>query len=86
MTAVEKAYKLLRIGPFKRVNTWRFHINGKLREIRIWTEALTADWEGTYWKNKKKVLDDLRIKTAELNMLYDALDEITGKKNERVML
>ena len=61
-------------------------INYQLYRVRLYTEGLTADWDGTFWKNKKEVLRSLRVLTGELNRMYDELDAFTGKKNERIMI
>lgn len=65
---------------------FNYTIRQKSRSIQIWTEGATANWEGTYWKDKKQVLNDLREKEGELNLIYDAFDEFTGTKNARTML
>lgn len=61
----------------------RRRIKYGLYRVRLFTEGLTADWEGTFWKNKKAVRNEMLIAQGELNRLYDELDKITGKKNER---
>lgn len=52
----------------------------------MYAEGLTADWNGTFWKNKKEVKEALRIAQGELNRLYDELDAFTGIKNKREMI
>lgn len=84
--AEQTAKRLMNIGPYKRLNTWRFKINQQLRSIRTWKQGLQSDWEGTYWKDKIQVQKDLHQMEGELNILYDVLDELTDKKNERTML
>lgn len=64
----------------------KFRINRQLYRIRMYAEGLTADWNGTFWKNKKQVREALRISKGELNRLYDELDKFTGIKNERKMI
>ncbi len=62
-------------------------IRWQLSHVRKYADGLTnTAWEGTFWKNKKAVREALRMAQADLNILYDELDEITGKKNKREMI
>lgn len=64
----------------------KIKIRHQLYRVRMYTEGLTADWEGTFWKDKKAVKESLRMATGELNRMYDELDAFTGIKNKRIML
>ncbi len=70
----------------KTIRGHKYRINSQLYRVRMYAEGLTADWNGTFWKNKKEVKEALRIAQGELNRLYDELDAFTGIKNKREMI
>ena len=45
----------------KTVRGHRSRIKHQLYRVRIYAEGLTADWDGTFWKNKKEVKESLHI-------------------------
>lgn len=62
-------------------------IQYKLFHVRQYAKGIAAkDWEGTFWKDKKLVKVYLIMAQADLNILYDELDELTATKNVRVMI
>jgi len=61
-------------------------IKRRLYHVRRYSEGLTADWEGTFWKDKNKVKAALQEQRVILNKLYDELDLLTGITNERTMI
>lgn len=64
----------------------RHRIQRCLYRVRMYDKGLNSDWDGTFWKDKKKVKESLIMEQGELNKLYDELDLLTGVKNERIVI